>query len=159
MTQSTLRRVTLCNSIVSRLKWDVPWLWKTFYLLLHFCTWPPPNNHPPTFLPVHNGYYPSKWRVNGSLHKAVCHQCKHQYLLSSNWLLVAQLFNCRLPYRPLSFKNQRFVGLKRKILYLWVKQNTPNQNFMQYIIFSSHPCWWINGCQLPYIQVSWEDLK
>ena len=26
---------------------------------------------PSIFLPVHNGFYPSKWRVDGSLHKAM----------------------------------------------------------------------------------------
>ena len=38
----------------------------TPFLLLHlFFT------HLPIFLPVHNGFYLSKWRVSGSLHKAM----------------------------------------------------------------------------------------
>ena len=33
--------------------------------LLYFFT------HPPIFLPVHIGFYPSKWRVDRSLHNAM----------------------------------------------------------------------------------------
>ena len=35
------------------------------FLLLHFFT------RPPTFLPVHIRFYPSKWQVGGFLHKAM----------------------------------------------------------------------------------------
>ena len=30
----------------------------------------PSTTSPPIFLPIHNGFYPSKWQVDGSLHKA-----------------------------------------------------------------------------------------
>ena len=30
-----------------------------------------PSFPPPIFLPVHIGFYPSKWRVDGSLHEAM----------------------------------------------------------------------------------------
>ena len=34
---------------------------------------------PPTFLPVHKGFYPSKWRVDGSLHNAVPHGSRYLF--------------------------------------------------------------------------------
>ena len=37
------------------------------FLLLQFFT------RPPIFLPIHSRFYPFKWRVDGSLHKAVIH--------------------------------------------------------------------------------------
>ena len=44
------------------------WFWKTFLAPSLFY---PSTTRPPTFLPVHNGFYPSKWRVDGFLHKAM----------------------------------------------------------------------------------------
>ena len=42
------------------------------FLFLNFVT------HPPIFLPIHIRFYPSKWRVDGSLHKAMlCSFCLH----------------------------------------------------------------------------------
>ena len=31
----------------------------------------PSTTRPPIFLPIRNGFYPSKWQVDGSLHKAM----------------------------------------------------------------------------------------
>ena len=53
------------------------------------------TTHPPIFLPVHTRFYPPKWQVDGSFHKAMttcqlsftqCYlnikQCKIQHILS-----------------------------------------------------------------------------
>jgi len=39
-----------------RHNWQYLWFWKTFFA-------PFPPTCPPIFLPVHNSFYPSKWRV------------------------------------------------------------------------------------------------
>ena len=51
-----------------RHNWQYLWFWKTFFApsLCYPCCHPPP-----VFLPVHNSFYPSKWQVDGSLHKAM----------------------------------------------------------------------------------------
>ena len=52
----------------------------------------------PIFLPVHNSFYPSKWRVDGSLHKAMTSNSMDYMQLSSkesrlqvSWLWSAHL--------------------------------------------------------------------
>ena len=60
---------------------------KTFFALSFF-------TRPPIFLPVHNGFYPSKWRVDGSLHKAMLRW--HCLLISQtngNFLYSAKSFH------------------------------------------------------------------
>ena len=71
---------------LSRHNWQYLWFWKTFFLLLHFLPCPP------IFLPVNNGFYPHKWRVGGSLHKAVC--CSKMFLMWE-WTIVEK---CHLSY-------------------------------------------------------------
>ena len=53
--------------ILFRHNWQYLWFWKNFFLL-HLFT------RPPIFQPVHNGFYPSKWWVDGSLLRAM-HLC------------------------------------------------------------------------------------
>ena len=50
------------------------------FLLLHFFT------RPSIFLPIHNCFYPSKWRVDGSLHKAMECIMVASYCLSNSVL-------------------------------------------------------------------------
>ena len=51
-----------------RHNWQYLWFWKIF-----FCSFIcyPSTTCPPIFLPIYNGFYPSKWWVDGSLHKTM----------------------------------------------------------------------------------------
>ena len=51
---------------LSRLNWQYLWFWKTFFAPSFFY---PSTTRPPIFLPIHIHFYPSKWWVDGSLHK------------------------------------------------------------------------------------------
>ena len=50
---------------------------------------------PPIFLPVHNRFYPSKWRVDGSLHKYVSQPQSSVGLNSGQEEICHVWFSCR----------------------------------------------------------------
>ena len=73
------------------------WFWNTFVLLLN-CY--PSSTRSSIFLPVHNGFYPSKWHVDRSLHKSTTQYFWPQYLFHS----ISDMMTFKATNNPLDWE-------------------------------------------------------
>ena len=84
-----------------RLNWKYKWFRKNFLIwLVHFFT------HPPIFLPVHKGFYPSKWQVDRSLHKAMVDNTTHVFSCTI-WTFIWQM----LKIAPQNILECKWMGI------------------------------------------------
>ena len=68
-------------------------IFKTFLLPLIFYL----STHPVIFQPAHNGFYPSKWLVGGSLHKAMIAICLViQFCYDLMFVILPSCWQCQL---------------------------------------------------------------